>query len=157
MTIFSGSNKTKTRLHPPRQSLLPLRVIGPVNPDQPTRLILPTSDFISKFQRDGLREEFDFEPGDRFITDLFEQLTYEHEAQLMLSVFAEEIAHDITCGLEAERLMRHIVHLGTQIHQLLQLLKVYQRGYLFHQFVQWWGADVIIGDFRLLDMEPEDH
>lgn len=118
---------------------------------------MPTSDFISKFQRDGLREDFDFEPGDRFITDLFEQLTYEQDALLMLGVYAEEIAYDVTCGLEAERLVRHIVYLGTQIHQLLQLLKVYQRGYLFHQFVQWWGADIMVGDFRLLDMEPEDH
>jgi hypothetical protein len=117
---------------------------------------LPTSEFISKFQREGLSEDFELETGDRFMSDLFEHLTYEQEALMMLSVFAEEVAHDVTYGLEAIRLMNHIVHLGTQIHQLLQILKLYQRGYLFHQFVQWWGRDVMVGDFRLLDLGEED-
>jgi hypothetical protein len=88
--------------------------------------------------------------------DLFEHLTYEHEALLMVNVFAQDIAQDIAYGLEAQRLYNHIVFLGQQIHQLLQMLRVYQRGYLFHQFIQWWGADIIVGDFRCLDLEPAE-
>lgn len=91
------------------------------------------------------------------MTELFEQLSYEHEARLLLQVFAEDVAMDVASGLEAERLMRHIVFLGNQIHDLLQMLRLYEQGYLFHQFLQWWGGyDIVVGDFRVLDLEPED-
>lgn len=88
--------------------------------------------------------------------DLFEHLTYEQEALLMLDVYAKDIADDVAYGIDAERLYNHIVFLGRQIHQLLQMLQIYQQGYLFHQFVQWWGADIIVGDFRCLDLEPTE-
>jgi hypothetical protein len=158
VTIFSGSNKIKTSLITPRRVLLPLHVIGSLKDiaPQPTRLILPTTEIITKFQRDGLTEEFDLETGERFMSDLFEHLTYEQEAELMLGVFAQEMAYDVTCGEEAERLLRHIVYLGQQLQALLKAYKLYQQGYLFHQFVQWWGHDIMVGDFRVLDLEPED-
>lgn len=73
-----------------------------------------------------------------------------------MAVFARDLAEDIACGIEAQRLMNHIVHLGVQIHQLLKALKLYEHGYLFHQFIQWWGKDIIVGDFRYLDLEPQE-
>lgn len=88
--------------------------------------------------------------------DLIEHLTYEQEASMMLNVYARDVAEDVTYGLEAAWLCDHIVSLGQQILQLLQMLRIYQQGYLFHQFVQWWGSDIIVGDFRCLDLEPAE-
>lgn len=117
---------------------------------------MPTSDCIKRFRHEGLREDYDLEAGDRFIGDLFEHLTYEQEALLMLDVYAKDIAEDVAYGIDAERLYNHIVFLGQQIHELLRMLRLYQRGYLFHQFVQWWGTDIMVGDFRCLDLEPAE-
>lgn len=116
---------------------------------RPTRILLSTAEAMRTFRRGLGYEEFVSETSEeRLLEALFEHLSYQQEAQLIVPVFVKELVADHHLGLYAESVALRLEYLARTVVRQLELTKAYEQGYLFYRFVRCWGADLLLEDFR---------
>jgi hypothetical protein len=101
------------------------------------------------FRRGLGYEEFILETSEqRLMEALFEHLSYEREAELIVPVFVRELVEDHHLGPYGNVVAERLELLAKTVVRQLRLTQAYDQGYLFYRFARYWGADLLLEDFR---------
>ena len=123
----------------------------------PVNIILSTSDTIRRFRQNEVIAELPQSDEELMITVLLEHMGYQHEAPLHLKVVSRDLAADFAWGDRQEELAQCIETFAQELYEILVATGAYRRGYLFYQFLKFWGTDLLMADFETIDRTDDDN
>lgn len=90
-------------------------------------------------------------------TVVMESIMYEQRAQDELSfacveLFMNELGTD--CERSYKRLANLLNRFGVDVFEKLQYLRAYQNGYLYYQFHDWFGNDLVLRRLNVESLNP---
>lgn len=130
----------------------PCRLESTIIQTNPPTLIVAASDVLHRFrQNDLIAEILGQIDEESLVSTLLENMSFQHEAPLLMRAAAWELAEDLTWGDKHEELAVCIERLARELFENLIAVGAYQRGYLFYQFLKFWGTDLLMANFETME------
>jgi hypothetical protein len=121
----------------------------------PTLLVLDTDSEFRHIEREAT--EFDFLMPNTIAQIVLDCIMYEQHAKMELQYAALELIRN-HLGDDHEsaqiKLARLIHDFGDSILQKLKYLRAYQKGYLYYQFHDWYGNDLVLQRLIVDNINP---